>query len=373
MKKFLFLLALTSVVFAQHDHGDGSFVEEGAHVHGVANLQVVVDNDALLLGFVSPAINLIGFEYEPKDDMEMAAVEDAIASLIAGDSLFMPNSDASCSLVSADASRQAEEHEHHHEPLFAEDGGVNADHPAKHMHNGPMKSIIALPSAEGNEDGLLYHAGGTHIRYDVIMIGGTAYFEYHALEAGDYVFFTDTASVNMKLVHEGMMEGAEMEFSGAMLHQEEDVFANAFVFDLEEGVHVIELTSAAADFSFVVEAQHHEGDMHEHDHHEGEHHEGEEAGAHADEEAHSHEGEGDHHEGEMHEEGHEHEHEEGAVHSEFVAAYEFSCSNIDKLDSLDLSNLFELYSGIEDLDVQYVLPTGQGADELNAENTTLNF
>lgn len=370
MKKFLLLLALVGLTFAQHDHSDdGTFVEEGAHVHGVANLQVVVDGDALLLDFTTPAINLIGFEYEPKDEAEIAAVEDAIASLIAGDSLFVPNRAASCSLVSATAQREAHEH-HHHEPLFAEDGGVNADHPAKHVHHGPMKSIIALPSPEGNEDGLLYHAGGTHIRYDVIMLGGTAYFEYHALQSGDYVFFTENDSLEMHIMHDDALVGAEMVVSGSMLHQEEDVFAKAFVFELEEGVHIVKLDSASADFSFVAEARHHD-DEHAHEHHDDHHddghhddghhaHEGEE-GAHADEAAHSH----DMHEG--------HDHEDGAEHSDFLASYEFSCSNIDKLDSLDLSNLFELYSGIEDLDVQYVLPTGQGADELNAAKTTLNF
>lgn len=362
MKKFLLLLALTGLAFAQHDHSDDStFVEEGAHVHGVANLQVVVDGDALLLDFVTPAINLIGFEYEPKDEAEIAAVEDAIAALIAGDALFMPNSEASCSLVNAAAQREADTHGHYHEPLFAEDGGVNADHPAKHVHNGPMKSIIALPSPEGNEDGLLYHAGGTHIRYDVIMIGGTAYFEYHALQSGDFVFFTENDSLEMHIMHDDALVAPEMVVSGSMLHQEEDVFAQAFVFELEEGVYIVKLNSASADFSFVVEARHHE---HEGEHHEDDQHahEGEE-GAHADAAAHSHEG--DMHEG--------HDHEDGAEHSEFLASYEFSCGNIDKLDSLDLSNLFELYSGIEDLDVQYALPAGQGADELNATKTTLNF
>ena len=95
------------------------------------------------------------------------------------------------------------------------------------------------------------------------------------------------------------------------------------------------------------------------------------------------EDEHEHAEGEEHEEGEEHaeegeehaEHEEGEeeAHSAFHATYTFTCSQPSRLTSIDLTTLFEAYPGLEDLDVQYALPSGQGAQELNPASTRLAF
>ena len=61
------------------------------------------------------------------------------------------------------------------------------------------------------------------------------------------------------------------------------------------------------------------------------------------------------------------------VHSEFHATYAYACSQPNRLESVDLSALFAIYPNLEDLDVQYVLPAGQGLQELNASSTTLRF
>ena len=53
--------------------------------------------------------------------------------------------------------------------------------------------------------------------------------------------------------------------------------------------------------------------------------------------------------------------------------YEFSCANPESLSGLELSELFALYPGIEDLDVNYALDSSQGAAELNAESTQATF
>ena len=204
----LIFALLVSLSFAQED---SEFVQEDAHEHGAALLSVVLDGETLSVDLESPAVNLVGFEYEPGTDEEMQAVEDALAQLEDPMTLLAPAEGAGCELASADT-----------EHLMTDEGG-------------------------------------------------------HAEEHGE----------------------------------------------------------------------------------EGEHGEDEE---HSEDE-----------EGEEHSEDEEHADEEGAQHSEFRASYSFTCSSPDALSSLNLSELFTLYPGIEDLDVQYVLPSGQGAAELGADSAELTF
>lgn len=72
-------------------------------------------------------------------------------------------------------------------------------------------------------------------------------------------------------------------------------------------------------------------------------------------------------EGEEHEGG---EHEEGESHSAVVASYVFDCADMGKLDTLNVE-LFDVWSGIDDIDVQLVGPAGQSAVELMPGRTTL--
>ena len=176
----------------------GGFVQEEPHEHGAAALSVVLDGETLDMEFVSPAVNLVGFEYEPASAEEEQAVTDALAQLEDGANLFTPAEAAGCELTSQEVEREV--------------------------------------TSEGEE-------------------------------------------------HEGEDHGDE-ETGGSEDHSDE-----------EDG-------------------------------------------------------------------------EEGAVHSEFHATYTFTCAQPDSLDSVSLRELFALYPGIEDLDVQYVLPSGQGAAELSPTTET---
>ncbi|GAB5459364.1 MAG: hypothetical protein Hens3KO_23940 [Henriciella sp.] len=60
-----------------HDHHEHDEERHGgeAHVHGHAELAVSVDGDRLIATFDSPLDSLIGFEHEPKNEAETAALE----------------------------------------------------------------------------------------------------------------------------------------------------------------------------------------------------------------------------------------------------------------------------------------------------------
>lgn len=216
MKRILITAGL--LLFSLGGAQTGGFVQEEPHEHGAASLNMVLEGETLNMEFVSPAVNLVGFEYEPATSEEEAAVEEALAQLEDGAALFTPAEAAGCELSSQEVERE----------VTSEDGHSDEEHSDE--------------------------------------------------EHGD----------------------------------EED--------------HSDEET--------------------------GGEHSGEEHSDHSDEDS----------------------DEEGAVHSEFHANYTFTCAQPDSLDSVSLRQLFANYPGIEDLDVQYVLPSGQGAAELSpTTNTTLTF
>ena len=74
--------------------------ELGAHVHGIASLQVAVDEKTMTLDFSSPLDNLIGFEHLPRDDKQKSAVKTMADSLNKAGQIFIPTTDAQCTLQS---------------------------------------------------------------------------------------------------------------------------------------------------------------------------------------------------------------------------------------------------------------------------------
>lgn len=70
-----------------------------AHVHGIAALDVTIDNQQLTLNLHSPLANLIGFEHAPNTDKDRQAVRDMAARLRKPGVSFVPAAAAKCSLT----------------------------------------------------------------------------------------------------------------------------------------------------------------------------------------------------------------------------------------------------------------------------------
>lgn len=110
----------------EHDRGHRS---HDAHVHGIAQLNVAVDADSLLVELDSPAMNLVGFEHPPHTDEERAAIAAAREQLADGAALFVPNAEAECVQISSQVKLELGEHD--------EDGHDKheADHEDEHDHH----------------------------------------------------------------------------------------------------------------------------------------------------------------------------------------------------------------------------------------------
>ncbi|MGI9357209.1 MAG: DUF2796 domain-containing protein [Rhizobiaceae bacterium] len=64
-------------------------------------------------------------------------------------------------------------------------------------------------------------------------------------------------------------------------------------------------------------------------------------------------------------------HQEGN-HNAFEASYAFTCSNTAILNALE-TRLFALYPAIEEIDVDYIAPSGQGSAELEPAAPVVTF
>ncbi len=73
----------------------------GAHVHGIAKLEVAVEGAEIHLHLDAPLHDLIGFERAPRDAKERAAADALLKQLAQGEALFRPTSAAQCKLASA--------------------------------------------------------------------------------------------------------------------------------------------------------------------------------------------------------------------------------------------------------------------------------
>ena len=158
------MLRITSLVFFTIACATPAIAQQSAHVHGLASINLAIDDEELQLEFVSPAESIVGFEYEPSTAAERKAVADAIALLRNPAKLFVLPASAGCELHEVEAERHAEgEHEEH---ASHEDHG---DEHAEHEEHGDEEHA----GHEEHEDGHGEHA-------DEKSSEGASHSEFHA-------------------------------------------------------------------------------------------------------------------------------------------------------------------------------------------------
>ncbi|WP_085626143.1 MULTISPECIES: DUF2796 domain-containing protein [unclassified Pseudomonas] len=110
-----------------HDHAHGTL---GAHEHGVAKLNAVLDGNTLELELDSPAMNLAGFEHAANSDADKAKVAAVRQQLEQPLKLFGLPAAAGCK----------EDQQELESPLFgdapkADDDGDEHEHEHNHQHS----------------------------------------------------------------------------------------------------------------------------------------------------------------------------------------------------------------------------------------------
>lgn len=112
---------------------------EGAHEHGVARLNVVVESTTATVEFISPAMGVYGFEYEPTSDEDrrrQAAGLETLRTRFAEMLVFDPGLGCTVEPVHVGMEGEAHEHgeDHEHDPSHHH-GEDYAGHEAEHAHD----------------------------------------------------------------------------------------------------------------------------------------------------------------------------------------------------------------------------------------------
>jgi hypothetical protein len=98
----------------EHEHR-----QLGSHEHGVGQLNIALEKKALQVEFISPAMNIIGFEHAPNTAEEEKSMRNAIEILEAGGRLFSLPNEAQCQLskaeVETDIGGEYHDEDHEHE------------------------------------------------------------------------------------------------------------------------------------------------------------------------------------------------------------------------------------------------------------------
>jgi len=103
--KLLILLSATSLIMclpvlnAEGDTKDNHGTHE-AHVHGEAEITLILQDDELAINFESPAVNLVGFEHQPENDQQRKVLDTALVDLRNPIS-WLQFDGSNCDLVSA--------------------------------------------------------------------------------------------------------------------------------------------------------------------------------------------------------------------------------------------------------------------------------
>ncbi len=117
-----------------HDEEEGNQGDErresGAHEHGAAEMTIAWTGSELAIELLSPAYNVLGFEYAPSSEDELALADESVAALEAG-AFLQFSASANCELTSADvhADFLTEEHDEDeaHEDHEDEEAGTHSD------------------------------------------------------------------------------------------------------------------------------------------------------------------------------------------------------------------------------------------------------
>jgi hypothetical protein len=116
----------------EHEHEHRQY---GAHVHGIAALNLALEGEEVHVEFDSPAANIVGFEHAPSSEADHAALDKAVATLKNGDQLFHFNKEAGCRMEKAMVTSALLEEEYDsHDDKHSDDHDKDHEEKGEHDH-----------------------------------------------------------------------------------------------------------------------------------------------------------------------------------------------------------------------------------------------
>jgi hypothetical protein len=133
-------IAVGLFVAIQSTYAEKSAESLDAHVHGLSELTIAMDTKTIELQLISPAMNLVGFEYKASSKQDIATVKQAELLLEQQDSLFLiAGGDCEHLSTSIDSSDLLESNNHHDDQDDHEKHHDHDDHEKHHDHDDHEK------------------------------------------------------------------------------------------------------------------------------------------------------------------------------------------------------------------------------------------
>jgi hypothetical protein len=101
-----------------------------SHEHGSANLSIAIDNNLISIRFESPAVNIVGFEYQPNDEEQQARVTEAENMLSNFEATFNLKGEPNCQILQSSANwiSDHDEHSEHENDISKTDHADHSEH-----------------------------------------------------------------------------------------------------------------------------------------------------------------------------------------------------------------------------------------------------
>ncbi|MGR5079266.1 zinc uptake protein ZrgA [Photobacterium swingsii] len=128
---------ITGQALAHNHHDESEYRQHGAHVHGVVELNIAQDANALLVEITAPGADVVGFEHAPKNDEQKKALNSALKTLAQPQQLLTFSTGAQCTLVDTlvtETLTAHDEHAHHDHDNHNHDEHAHHDHDS-HDHD----------------------------------------------------------------------------------------------------------------------------------------------------------------------------------------------------------------------------------------------
>lgn len=133
LKSMIPAVALLLASASQAQQPAAEFKQEAKHVHGAVTLNLAIEGNSLAVELEAPAINVVGFEREPRTEAERASAAAAAAWLSSGSALLGVPKAAGCRRDSAQLqaptwSTSGKDADHDHDHDHAHDHEAGEDH-----------------------------------------------------------------------------------------------------------------------------------------------------------------------------------------------------------------------------------------------------
>jgi hypothetical protein len=132
-----------------------------AHVHGAAEMDVAALDGEVEISLRSPAMNIVGFEHEPRTGQQEQLLRESLEALRDGNTLFSFG-DAACRLVDAEVTRTGLDDGHGHDEDEHEHGDDHGHDEDEHGHDEDDHDHGHDEDDHGHDESGRDHEEGAH-------------------------------------------------------------------------------------------------------------------------------------------------------------------------------------------------------------------